>query len=111
MLEHTPRGLRRTFTLLEAADLLTRADLSGIQEIPAGGRAAAVACRMDAARAQRVSTAADDIADPIDGGASAHRAAAEAIASALRPLTDDLVGTEPAHRAGRHDDASIALTA
>jgi protein-tyrosine phosphatase len=86
VLEHTPRGLRRTFTLLEAADLLDRADLTALPEISVAERAAVLARRLDAARAQRTTSAADDIPDPIGGDAAAHRTAAESIAQALRPL-------------------------
>jgi protein-tyrosine phosphatase len=92
VLEQTPRGLRRTFTLREAADLLTRADLTGLAELPSAARAAELGLRLDAARALRASTGSDDIADPIGGRGSAHRAAADAIATALAPLTGVLFG-------------------
>jgi protein-tyrosine phosphatase len=92
VLEQTPRGLRRTFTLREAADLLTRADLTGLADLPPAARAAELGLRLDAARAQRSSTGADDVEDPIGGRAAVHRAAAEAIAAALGPLTDVLFG-------------------
>src|SRR5689334_3964590 len=39
VLEQTPRGLRRTFTLREAADLLPRADPTGLASLPPADRA------------------------------------------------------------------------
>jgi low molecular weight protein-tyrosine phosphatase len=95
-LEMTPRGLRRTFTLKEAADLLTSADLSGLDRMPAGERARQLGLRLDAERAWRAAGAGDDIRDPIGRRTSVHHQVADAIATALRPLTDVLVRGVPA---------------
>jgi protein-tyrosine phosphatase len=100
VLEQTPRGLRRTFTLREAADLLPRADLTGVAGLPPAARARELGLRLDAARAGRRSSAADDIDDPIGGKAAAHLAVAEAVAAALAPLADVLFGPPSADRTG-----------
>ncbi len=90
VLEATPRGLRRTFTLTEAADLLQRADLTGLSLLPLAARARELGRRLDAARACRVPASSDDIADPIGQRAEMHQEVAELVATALRPLADVL---------------------
>lgn len=90
VLEATPRGLRRTFTLTEAADLLQRADLTGLPFLPLGQRARELGRRLDAARAGRPTADGDDIADPMGQQADVHRAVADRVATALRPLADVL---------------------
>jgi protein-tyrosine phosphatase len=96
VLSATPRGLRRTFTLREAADLLHRVDLSGRPGTAWDDRAAHLAVCLDAARAIDRAAVDDDIVDPIGQPASVHRAVAEAIATALRPLIDVLLaGVRP----------------
>ena len=90
VLEAAPRGLRRTFTLAEAADLLQRADLSGLAFLPLTQRARALGQRLDAARSDRLSGDGDDIADPIGQDAAVHREVADRVATALRPLADVL---------------------
>ncbi len=50
VLEASPRGLRRTFTLTEAADLLQRADLTGLSLLPLTARARELGRRLDVAR-------------------------------------------------------------
>ena len=96
VLKQTPRGLRRTFTLLEAAGLLEGADLRGLADVALVDRGRELALRLHAARAFRSSTSADDIPDPIGGRASAHRQAAETIDAALRPLAAVLLPQPPA---------------
>ncbi|MGK5172098.1 hypothetical protein [Geodermatophilus sp. CPCC 205761] len=90
VLGSTPRGLRRTFTLREAADLLLRADLAGMSRLPPDARVHDLCRRLDAARAGRGASDADDIADPVGRAASVHRDVVDAIATALRPLADVL---------------------
>jgi protein-tyrosine phosphatase len=90
VLERTPRGLRRTFTLLEAADLAGRADLRGLEFRPLGERARDLAMRLDAARSLRTTTEADDILDPIGHRQAVHDQVATTIANALRPLAEVL---------------------
>ncbi|MGY2066399.1 arsenate reductase/protein-tyrosine-phosphatase family protein [Blastococcus sp. SYSU DS0619] len=90
VLEASPRGLRRTFTLTEATDLLGQADLTGLALQPLTERARTLARRLDAARTGRARNKTDDIADPIGQKATVHRETAEVIAAALRPLVDVL---------------------
>ena len=99
VLEMTPRGLRRTFTVAEAAALLDRADLSGFDVLPLAERARELGMRLDAARSRRATRATDDIFDPIGRAPAVHRDVAATIAGALRPLADILfisVGRVPA---------------
>jgi low molecular weight protein-tyrosine phosphatase len=81
-----PRALARTFTLREAADLVS---LLGDVE-PAGEtlaeRARALVKDMAAARSRRESSSADDVADPIGQPLEAHQEAGDAIVAALLPL-------------------------
>ena len=90
VLETTPRGLRRTFTLTEAADLLQRADLTGLSLLPLTARARELGRRLDAARSGRPTADSDDVADPIGQSAAVHREVAGQVAAALRPLADVL---------------------
>jgi protein-tyrosine phosphatase len=105
VLEATPRGLRRTFTLLEAAALLELADLTGLPRGPE--RAREFGLRLDAARGLRATTEADDLPDPIGQSTATHRHIAGRIADALRPLAEVLLdgpvaqsapGSAPAER-------------
>lgn len=91
VLASTPRGLRRTFTLLEAADLLGRADLSTLDAGPLQDQARQLAVLLDAGRAFRTASPDDDIPDPIDGPERLHRTVATLIADALQPLVTTLV--------------------
>jgi low molecular weight protein-tyrosine phosphatase len=90
VLETTPRGLRKTFTLSEAADLLSQVDRSGLLTLPLSARARELGLRLDTARGRRRSTDLDDIADPYGRRQFVHRQVAETIAGALRPLADVL---------------------
>jgi protein-tyrosine phosphatase len=99
VLRMAPRGLRRTFTLTEAADLLARADLRGLRTMPLAARARELGRRLDAARAFRMTADVDDLTDPVGRGPEVHEATARGIATALRPLADILftsVRTQPA---------------
>ncbi|WP_172442581.1 hypothetical protein [Geodermatophilus sabuli] len=91
-LELTPRGLRRTFTVNEAADLLRSADLSGLDRLPPEARTRELGIRLDAQRKWRASSGDDDIEDPIGRRLPVHQQVANTIAAALRPLTDVLFG-------------------
>jgi protein-tyrosine phosphatase len=93
VLELAPRGLRRTFTLAEAAALLPRADLRGLRTMPLAPRARELGRRLDAARAYRCATRAEDIADPIRQPIRVHDEVARAIAASLRPLADVLLAS------------------
>lgn len=90
VLEANPRGLRRTFTLAEAADLLQRADLTGLSLLPLTARTRELGRRLDAARAGRPTADSDDTTDPIGQDAGVHQEVAGLVAAALRPLADVL---------------------
>jgi protein-tyrosine phosphatase len=90
VLELVPRGLRKTFTLTEAADLLGEADVRGLSLTPLTERARRLGVQLDAARAHRMTRSSDDIADPIGQRESVLREVAERIETALRPLADVL---------------------
>jgi protein-tyrosine phosphatase len=95
VLTATPRGLRRTFTLLEAAALLEFADLAALPNGPELARE--LGLRLDAARGLRATTETDDVPDPIGQSGAVHRQVAGRIADALRTLTDVLLGAPLAH--------------
>ncbi len=86
VLSACPRGLRRTFTLLEAADLVGRADLHGLESRGLTERTRDLSTRLDAARALRMSTDADDVEDPVGQSVAVHHEVATTIAAALQPL-------------------------
>jgi protein-tyrosine phosphatase len=86
VLEMAPRKLRSTFTLREAADLLSAADVAGLHALSPTIRARELAQRLDAARAHRRVFQDDDIVDPIGRRQEVHDRAADSIAAALRPL-------------------------
>jgi hypothetical protein len=70
----------------------TRA-LAGLALLPQAERIRQLAIRMDAARAHRLASDTDDIADPIGCHASIHAEVAKVIEAALRPLADVLLST------------------
>ncbi len=88
VLATTPRGLRRTFTLTEAADLLGSVDWTSLPLLPLAQRARELGRRLDAARSHRLTSNGDDVPDPIGRRASVHDEVAGTIATALRPLAD-----------------------
>ena len=90
VLELNPRGLRRTFTLLEAADLLDRGRCDGVKLAPVSTRAVDLALRLHGARAGRSRDGSDDITDPIGRRRDVHLRTAQTIAGAVRPLADVL---------------------
>jgi protein-tyrosine phosphatase len=90
VLQAFPRGLHRTFTLLEAADLLAQADLDGLDGISLRDRGRELAERLHAARTRRRASGDDDIQDPIGRAASVHGQVADTIAQALQPLAGAL---------------------
>jgi protein-tyrosine phosphatase len=81
-----PRAMRRTFTLPEAADLVGRADLGGLDQVPLAARGAEFAARLHAGRAQRPVAKTDDVPDPIGRRSGVHRSVARRIAQALDPI-------------------------
>ncbi len=90
MLERAPRGLRRTFTLLEAADLLSRTDVRDLRPLPLDERVREFGLRLDAGRTRRTASDTDDVLDPIGRQASVHDQVAQTIATALRTLLNEL---------------------
>lgn len=86
-----PRGLRRTFTLIEAADLTRIADLAPVRSSTAEDRGKVLVAQLAAARARRHGTDADDVPDPINQPAAVHRSVADRIAAHVGVLTDALV--------------------
>lgn len=88
VLATTPRALRRTFTLIEAADLLGSVDWTGLRLLSLAQRARELGRRLDAARSHRLTSNSDDAPDPIGRRASVHDEVAGTIATALRPLAD-----------------------
>ncbi|SFT34052.1 protein-tyrosine phosphatase [Geodermatophilus amargosae] len=97
VLRTTPRGLRRTFTLPEAAALLGRVDQRDLVTMPLAARTRELAARLDAARAYRAGSATDDVPDPIGRRAAVHDQVARTIATALRPLADVLFASVRTH--------------
>lgn len=88
-----PRGLRRTFTLLEAADLAGEADVRDLTRLPFDERAREFGLRLDAARARRSPADAGDIEDPIGQRTAVHHRVADEIDRALQPLLATLFPT------------------
>jgi protein-tyrosine phosphatase len=107
----TPRGLRRTFTLLEAADLLRRADADGLENLPLGDRARQLALRLDAARSRRVASEFDDIPDPIGRPSRFHQAMASTINRSIAPLAAVLLAESPAEATGASHPGSAVTEA
>lgn len=90
VLELAPRGLARTFTLLEAADLLATVGDAEIQGDEVAEQARNLVRALAGARGGRRSTAADDIPDPVRRPLRVHQAVGEQIADALLPLLERL---------------------
>ncbi|MGY2078750.1 arsenate reductase/protein-tyrosine-phosphatase family protein [Modestobacter sp. SYSU DS0657] len=86
VLKRSPRAMRWTFALAEAAALLPLADTAGVSRLPLDQRAGALAARLNAARPQRPATAADDIPDPIGQPQAFHSEVGARVAGCLEPL-------------------------
>jgi protein-tyrosine phosphatase len=87
VLRLAPRAMGRTFTLVEAAELL---ELVG-DDVEATGaslpeRARALVGQLAAARARRQAGRDDDVADPIGQPLEVHQESGDAIVAALLPL-------------------------
>jgi protein-tyrosine phosphatase len=111
VLNRGPRGLSRTFTLLEAADLAslvpTDVDLQG-DTFPE--RCRSFVRELAAARARRVTDAHDDIADPIGQPAAFHSAVGDEISDGVLRLFRRLAVLSPAaSEAGRQTAQSTNL--
>lgn len=100
VLTAAPRALARTFTLREAADLLS---MCGDIE-PVGGdigeRARNLVKQLAAARSRRPSGDADDIRDPIGRPVEVHEDVAESVVATLLPVLRRIAGLHPASPVG-----------
>jgi protein-tyrosine phosphatase len=97
VLRNDPRAMRRTFTLLEARDLLSRVDERPRLPIASAGRAQELSRLLDAARAYREVSLQDDVPDPIGQPLDVHRQVGTMISEALDPLLAVLLAPN-AHR-------------
>lgn len=89
-----PRSLARTFTLLEAVDLLSMLDPDeGSDGTAVPERARRVVRSMAAARTRRRSSAQDDIVDPLGRPLKVHQEVGEVIADAMLLVLGRLIGT------------------
>lgn len=109
-LKLAPRAMFRTYTLREAADLLSRVDLVGLPPVSSlDERARALVAALGAQRATRRRTDrdADDVFDPIGHRASVHQEVGEQIFDSLIPLLQALCNT----RAGAAPEPIAPATA
>jgi protein-tyrosine-phosphatase len=108
VLQVAPRALARTFTLREAAGVLT---LLGDVE-PDGGdlpsRARDLVREMATARSRHTSSDGDDILDPIHLPVEAHQEAGELIAAALLPLLERIADLADDRRDAARGDSGMA---
>ena len=109
VLEMSPAGLKRTFTLLEAADLLPGADLSGLADLPLEQRARELGRRLHDGRRFRASRETDDIQDPIGRNAGVHQRVADEISRALLPVLSALMGRSPQVQRGAGRSAAYSV--
>jgi protein-tyrosine-phosphatase len=114
----SPRGLARTFTLLEAADLMARVDPVGDEGAFVPDRARSVVRAMAAARAGRRASSADDIRDPIGRPVKVHQEIGEVIADAMLLVLGRLLGVDDeagppdsdvGSSGGRHGSGAVRL--
>lgn len=96
VLQAAPRAMSRTFTVLEAADLLSTLphDLALPQPGDLTARGEALTAALARARSVRglVAREDDDVLDPIGRSADVHLAVADRIADGLFPLLQALTG-------------------
>jgi protein-tyrosine-phosphatase len=102
VLKRVPRGLARTYTLREAADLASLVpaglDLPGAT-VPA--RCRSLVREMAAARARRTGGGGDDILDPIGQMPGVHMEIGEVIAGSVLGLFGRFAGSDPASEVAR----------
>lgn len=113
VLKLAPRAMFRTYTLREAADLLTNVDLAALPPVlPLRERATALVAALGAQRATRRRTErdADDVLDPIGQRGSVHQEVGDQIFASLIPLLTALCGdpSEPRARAEEQRDVRLA---
>jgi protein-tyrosine-phosphatase len=104
VLKRAPRGLSRTFTLLEAADLASRVPFEADVE---GGtfadRCRSLVKQMAVGRAHRAGDGRDDIPDPVGQPPAVHQEVGQAIADGIVRLFGRLtdLSSDHLHRDGR----------
>jgi protein-tyrosine phosphatase len=109
LLKRSPRGLSRTFTVLEAAALAALvpedADLSGDT---VADRCCSLVRQMAAARARRTSDVHDDIPDPVGKSAAFHEEVGDAITDGVVRLFSRFADLSATSRVldRRHDESS-----
>jgi protein-tyrosine phosphatase len=86
VLRLSPRALARTFTLREAADLLSRIDGGPTEGATLPDRARNLVAALAAARSERRAGPDDDVRDPIGQPIEVHDEVGTVIAEALLPL-------------------------
>ena len=101
VLEAAPRALRHTFTLPEAADLVGRVDLTGLEELDLDVRARELASRLNRGRAHRPAVAIADVPDPLGRRTGIHQAVARQINACLVPLAAVLFSPADVRGRGR----------
>ena len=109
-LKLAPRGLARTFTLLEAADLVglvpTDVDLPGATFAE---RCRSLVLELAKARARRSSGVRDDVLDPVAEPPVVHEEVRDVISEAVARLFGRLAEVRPAHLAsGGRPERSVA---
>jgi protein-tyrosine phosphatase len=112
VLKMSPRGLSRTFTLLEAADLARLVPYDVVlQGDTFAERFRSLIREMAVARAHRASDGGDDIPDPIREPLGFHEEVGDVIAEAVRRLFGRIVDLGPASRAlpARREERSVVL--
>jgi protein-tyrosine-phosphatase len=98
-LKRAPRGLARTFTLVEAADLASRIPFATVlpgETFP--DRCRSLVREMAAGRGRRSSDARDDIPDPVGRDAEVHQDVGQVIADGIVRLFGRLTDLSSTHR-------------
>jgi protein-tyrosine phosphatase len=88
----SPRWLARTYTLLEAADLLGNLETQSTEGLPIPERARELVKAMASARGRRRVSGRDDVPDPVNRPLKAHQEVGEVIADAMLVVLRRLVG-------------------
>lgn len=100
VLKRAPRGLSRTFTLLEAADLTSFVPIdAALPGATFADRCRSLVRELAAARARRATDVHDDIPDPIGESVAFHEEVGEAIADGVERLFSRFAQLSPASRA------------
>ncbi|WP_159961724.1 arsenate reductase/protein-tyrosine-phosphatase family protein [Blastococcus haudaquaticus] len=95
VLEARPRLLRRTFTLVEATELLTGVPTDGLATLDLPDRARELARLLDAARPLRMPADSYDLPEPSGRRRRAYARSVEQIARLVQPLSSVLFEVRP----------------